>query len=186
MSFLDTLKKSLHEHDIRTLEIEFRVGFQSRAGFISSIPKIAWATAKGKLADGVDSVTVDRYIRARPGESCRHVTTPVNAFLEHKKKIANEVDASGTYAIRSSVAIEVRESAPKQPNSFVMQRTKHRTSYRRGPWSIDFTRVEIIPIQNDIEEVFEIEVELIDTGYLFERELHIVIDEGIKLARSLV
>jgi len=185
MSFLDTLARSLHEHDIRTLEIEFRVGFQTSFGFISRIPKIAWATAKGKLSDGVDSVTVDRYIRSSPGESCRHVTTPVDAFLEHKKKIANDVDASGTYAIRSSIAIEVRERASK-PNSFVMQRTKHRTSFRRGPWSIDFTRVEIIPIQNDIEEVFEIEVELVDTGYLFERELHIVVDEGIKLARSLV
>jgi hypothetical protein len=67
-----------------------------------------------------------------------------------------------------------------------MQRTKHRTSFTRGPWRIDFTRVEIIPIKNDIEEVYEIEVELADIGYFFEKEIDLVIEEGRNIAYKIV
>jgi hypothetical protein len=137
------------------------------------------------LSGGVDSLTVDKYLKSRPDGSARHVTTSTESYIEHKKKIANDIDISGKFAIRSSLAIENREDNATAPNSFVMQRTKHRTSFKKGPWRIDFTRVEIIPIQNDIEEVYEIEVELEDTGYLFERELHMVIAEGIELAKSI-
>lgn len=184
--FLSSLKKIVHEHDIRTLELEFRVGFHNSSGFISSLPKIVWTTAKNKLTNGVETLTVDKYVRSRPGESCRHVTTTTGKYIEYKKKVANDVDVnSGPYAIRSAIALETREPADP-PNSFVMQRTKNRTSFRKGPWQIDFTRVEMIPIKNDIEEVYEIEVELVDTGYLFERELNLIVKEGIEIARKLM
>lgn len=185
MEVLSSLKQTVHEHDIRTIELEFRVGFSNSSGFISSLPKIVWVTAMNKLTGGEETITVDKYVRSRPGESCRHVTTPTEKYLEYKKKIANDIDTNGKFAIRSAIAMETRELAPP-PNSFVMQRTKHRTSFRKGPWRIDFTRVEIIPVKNDIEEVYELEVELEDTGYLFEREIHIVVAEGIKIARQLV
>jgi hypothetical protein len=54
-----------------------------------------------------------------------------------------------------------------------------------GPWRIDFTRVETIPNKDDNEETYELEVELADLGYLFEQELHLVIEEGIMLAQKI-
>jgi len=187
MSFIDELKTILHSHDFRSVELEFRVGFQTSTGFQSSIPKIAWLAGKNKLSGGVDTVTIDRYIKSRPNESSRHVTTPSDMFMEHKKKIANELfPTDGAYSIRGSLAQECREEAAKPPNSYVMQRTKHRTSYNKGSWRIDFTRVEIIPVKNDIEEVYEIEVELADLGYLFEKELELIIEDGQKIACDLV
>ena len=187
MSFADELKLVLHSHDLRTIELEFRVGFKTSAGFVSSIPKLAWTSAKDKLTDGVETTTIDKYIKNRPGEASRHVTTETGSYMEHKRKIATDiVSPGGAFSIRGAVSLEVQEPAAKPPNSFVMQRTKHRTSFTNGPWRIDFTRVEIIPVKNDIEEVYEIEVELADIGYFFEKEFDLVIAEGKKMAHDLV
>ena len=187
MSFTDELKSALHCHDLRSIELEFRVGFKSTSGFVSSIPKLAWVAAQEKLSGGVETKTVDKYIRTRADEASRHVTTATGSYMEHKKKVAKDVvSPGGAFSIRGSLALEAQEPADRPPNSFVMQRTKFRTSYTRGPWRIDFTRVEIIPVKNDIEEVFEIEVELADIGYFFEKELELVVEEGQKIAHGLV
>jgi len=187
MSFADALKSSLHGHDLRSIELEFRVGFQTSTGFVSSIPKLAWVSAQEKLSGGVETTTVDKYIRTRADESSRHVTTATGSYMEHKKKVAKDVvSPGGAFSIRGAISLEAQEPVTKPPLSFVMQRTKHRTSYTNGPWRIDFTRVEIIPVKNDIEEVYEIEVELADIGYFFEKELELVIEEGRKLAHKLV
>jgi hypothetical protein len=187
MSFADELKSVLHGHDLRSIELEFRVGFQTTSGFVSSIPKVAWCASQEKLSGGVDTITVDKYIKTRQDEASRHVTTATGSYMEHKKKVAKDVvSPGGAFSIRGSIALEAQEPATRPPNSFVMQRTKYRTSYTRGPWRIDFTRVEIIPVKNDIEELYEIEVELSDIGLFFEKELELIIDEGRKLAYSLV
>lgn len=187
MTFDDELKAVLHRHDLRNVELEFRVGFHRATGFVSSIPKLAWVSAQKKLSDGVESVTIDKYIRSRPDESSRHVTSQTAMYMEHKKKISkNVVSPGGGFSIRGSLALEAQEPATRSPNSFTMQRKKHRTSYTSGKWRIDFTRVEIIPIQNDIEEVYEIEVELADVGYFFEKEIHLIIEEGQKIAHALM
>lgn len=187
MSFTDSLKSVLHGQDLRSVELEFRVGFQTSAGFKSSIPKLAWVAAQGKLSGGVETRTVDKYIKSRQDEASRHVTAETGSYIEHKKKIAKDVvSPGGAFSIRGAIALEAREPAAKPPNSFVMQRTKHRTSYTNGPWEICFTRVEVIPIKNDIEEVYEIEVELADIGYFFEKEIDLVIEEGRKIAHKLV
>ena len=187
MSFADAVKSVLHGHDLRSVELEFRVGFQRSTGFVSSIPKLSWVSAKNKLSGGVETTTVDKYIRTRPDESSRHVTTATGSYMEHKKKIAKDVvSPGGGFSVRGAVSLEAQEPVDKPPMSFVMQRTKHRTSFTKGPWRIDFTRVEIIPIQNDIEEVYEIEVELADVGYFFEKEFDLVIAEGRDIAYKLM
>lgn len=186
MSLIDALRSTLHGHDMRTVELEFRVGFQTPTGFVSSIPKLAWTVAKNKLSGGAESLTVDKYIRSRPDESSRHVSTTTEAYMEHKRKVVNDVvSTGGAFSIRGSLSLEAREPATRPPISYTMQRTKHRTSYTKGPWRIDFTRVEIIPVKNDVEEVFEVEVELADVGYFFEKELHIIVEEGRKVAQDI-
>lgn len=156
-------------------------------GFVSSIPKVAWVSAQKKLSGGVSTITVDKYVQTRADESSRHVTTADGSYMEHKKKIAKDVvSPGGAFSIRGAVSLEVQEPAAKPPISFTMQRTKHRTSFMKGPWRVDFTRVEIIPIKNDMEEVYEIEVELADIGYFFEKEIDLVIEEGRDIAHKLM
>ena len=181
---LNVLKDTLKLHDFRSLELEFRIGFEMKTGFHASVPKNLWTHAKDKLGVGEEITTIDRYVTTRYGESSRHVQTPTDTFWEHKKKLASDITA-GKFAVRTSIALETREDG-KPPNNFVLQRTKHRTSFAKGPWRIDFTRVNTIPIKDDLEETFEIEVELYDVAYLFEKELHLVLDEGIALAQSIV
>ena len=184
---LKSLATTLHAHDFRIVELEFRVGIHTKTtGFHANIPKNVWTAAKDKLGAAEEVTTTDRYVSSRQGESSRHVQTGTCSYFEHKKKIANDVTLTqGRFAIRTSLALESKEDG-NPPNSFVLQRKKRRTSFMNGPWRIDFTRVETIPIKDDIEETYELEVELADMGYLFERELQIVLDEGIMLAQKLV
>jgi hypothetical protein len=182
---LKSLASTLHGHDFRGLELEFRVGIQTSSGFHANIPKVVWAAAKEKMGTAEEVITIDRYVSSRQGESSRHVQSGTCAYFEHKKKIANDVTLTqGRFAIRSSLALESKEDR-NPPNSFVLQRKKRRTSFMNGPWRIDFTRVETIPNKDDNEETYELEVELADLGYLFEQELHLVIEEGIMLAQKI-
>jgi hypothetical protein len=182
-----TLADTLLQNDFRMLELEFRVGFQTSRGFHASLPKIAWTQAMKKLEKlekGKEAIIVDKYVSTRGGCSSRHVQTADSAYWEHKQKVSNDV-TPGKFAIRTSLALETkRQGAP--PNSYSLQRTKHRTSFPKGPWQIDFTRVETIPNKDDIEETYELEVELKDVGYLFEKELNLVIAEGIALAQQII
>jgi hypothetical protein len=184
---IDAIYDTLHKHDFRMVELEFRVGFQTNnSGFHSSVPKVAWVTAKNKLGEAPETVTIDRYTTTRRGEASRHVTTATETYWEHKKKIANELSSPGIrFSVRTSLALETRETG-KAPNSFVLQRKKYRSSFTRGPWKIDFTRVETIPSERDVEATYEIEVELADQGYLFEKELPLVLEEGVALAKKIV
>jgi hypothetical protein len=184
---IKALSDTLHQHDFRGVELEFRVGIQTATyGFHASVPKLVWATAKKKFGDSPEVLTVDRYVKTRREESSRHVNAGSSSYWEHKKKVANEVTPTpGRFAIRTSLALETKEDG-NAPNSFVLQRNKYRTSFAKGPWRVDFTRVQTIPNKDDVEETFEIEVELVDHGYLFEKELHIVIEEGIAIAKEVV
>ena len=178
-----TLADTLLHHDFRTVELEFRVGIQTTHGFHASLPKIAWTQAMEKLGKGEEVVIVDKYVSTRNNCSSRHVQADGAMYWEHKQKVSNDV-TPGKFAIRASLSLETKENGAP-PNSYVLQRTKHRTSFPKGPWQIDFTRVETIPNKNDVEETYEIEVELKDTGYLFEKELNLVIAEGISLAQNI-
>lgn len=179
-----TLADTLLHHDFRTVELEFRVGIQTSRGFHANLPKIAWTQAMEKLGKGKEAVIVDKYVSTRGNCSSRHVQAGGATYWEHKQKVMNDV-TPGKFAIRSSLALEKKENG-NPPNSYVLQRTKYRTSFLKGPWQIDFTRVETIPDTQDVEFVYELEVELKDIGYLFEKELKLVIEEGIALAQSII
>ncbi|ABT15011.1 hypothetical protein NY2A_B612R [Paramecium bursaria Chlorella virus NY2A] len=186
--FRDELLHTLKTHDFRTIELEFRLGFQASHEFITNINKHVWTSAKEKLGDSVQEiVTIDKYIKSTPDESSRYVVLQNGqGYWEHKKKIAKETKQEGKYGVRSAFSLERKENG-KSPVNFRMQRTKHRTTFLKGPWKIDFTRVESIPTADrDCESTFEIEVELHDMFYLFEKELDIIIQEGNKLVQSIV
>jgi len=138
---------------------------------------------------------VDKYVgNGNKGVSTRFVaTSDGNEFWEQKKKIDNTTVPSGKFAMRTSLALEEKSSGPPpgtpiitSNSQFTMQRKKARTSYRMGPWRVDFTRVEQIPDNSDTEETYEVEVELADAGIFFEKEIEKVLHEGKKIVDMLV
>lgn len=180
---LKVITNTLLNNDVRSIELEFRIGLQTKTGFHAQIPKIVWSKSKENFGDAVESIIIDHYIKNT--HPTRYVYTSSKSYWEHKKKVHSETASFGEFAIRSSLALEIKEDGDA-PEKFILQRKKRRTSFFRGPWRIDFTRVETIPNTSDVEETYEIEVELHDLGYLFEKEIHLVLEEGMKLARSVI
>ncbi len=66
-----------------------------------------------------------------------------------------------------------------------LTRHKKRCRYIRNGWAIDLTEV----VSNgdvDTEESFEVEIELLDTGMLFEKTMEYVVDYGLMLVNDVV
>jgi hypothetical protein len=151
---------------------------------------------KNKMKETPQECTiVDKYVGyGNKGVSTRFVSkSSGEEFWEQKKKIDNTTVPSGKFAMRTSLALEEQSvSAPpgtpliKSNSQFATQRKKVRTSYTMGPWRVDFTRVEQIPESNDVEETYEVEVELADNGVFFEKEIEQVLHEGKKIVEMLV
>ena len=185
--FRDKVLHALRTNDFRYVELEFRLGTQGQT-FCPNISKQEWTAAKNKFNNGTETNTIELYIPTKPGESKRFVAhqEKQEKYWERKVKVANETNQFEKYAVRSSLALEFVENGPP-PVKASMQRKKHRTSFLKAPWKIDFTRVESIPsADRDCEETYEIEIELVDLGYLFEKEIDMIIHEGIHLCRSLL
>ncbi|AGE59982.1 mRNA capping enzyme beta chain [Acanthocystis turfacea Chlorella virus WI0606] len=190
------LKNLLLNNDFRKVELEFRIGEMDGNRFVSSLRKVVWNQMKGKMKEAPEEQTIiDKYVgNGNKGVSTRFVATlDGNEFWEQKKKIDNTTVPSGKFAMRTSLALEEKSSAPPpgtpiitSNSQFTMQRKKARTSYRMGPWRVDFTRVEQIPDNSDTEETYEVEVELVDAGIFFEKEIEQVLHEGKKIVDMLV
>ncbi|AGE49377.1 mRNA capping enzyme beta chain [Acanthocystis turfacea Chlorella virus Can0610SP] len=190
------LKNLLLNNDFRKVELEFRIGEMDGNRFVSSLRKVVWNQMKGKMKEAPEEQTIiDKYVgNGNKGVSTRFVAIQRgNEFWEQKKKIDNTTVPSGKFAMRTSLALEEKSSAPPpgtpiitSNSQFTMQRKKARTSYRMGPWRVDFTRVEQIPDNSDTEETYEVEVELADAGIFFEKEIEQVLHEGKKIVDMLV
>ncbi|ABT16218.1 mRNA capping enzyme beta chain [Acanthocystis turfacea Chlorella virus MO0605SPH] len=190
------LKNLLLNNDFRKVELEFRIGEMDGNRFVSSLRKVVWNQMKGKMKEAPEEQTIiDKYVgNGNKGVSTRFVATlDGNEFWEQKKKIDNTTVPSGKFAMRTSLTLEEKSTAPPpgtpiitSNSQFTMQRKKARTSYRMGPWRVDFTRVEQIPDNSDTEETYEVEVELVDVGIFFEKEIEQVLHEGKKIVDMLV
>jgi len=179
---LKSLAQTLLNHDVRMIELEFRVGIQTNAGFHAHVPKVVWNRSKSTFGDADETIILDQYVKN--SDSGRYVYTASESYWERKKKLATETNP-GEFSVRASLALEMKEPGPP-PIIFTLQRKKYRTTFYKGPWKIDFSRVETIPNTADVEETYEIEVELYDTYYFFEKEMHLILEEGENLARSIV
>ena len=182
MSFADRVLACLQTHDLRLVELEFRI--RHRDGYI---PKSAWARAKSLFRDGNDTGAVEMYARSQGDTSVRYNVT--NAAWEYKKRLCDDVASAGDFSVKTAMAVETsRPGPPPGPSdAIVLQRSKKRTSFSEGPWRIDFTEVAEIPSRDkDREDAFEIEVELADRFYLFEKEMPLVLEEGMAICRRIM
>jgi len=190
------LKDVLLNNDYHKVELEFRIGEMAGDRFVSSLRKVAWNQMKSKMKEvPVEYTVIDKYVASKDqGISTRFVSkSNGEEFWEQKKKIGNSTAPKGRFAMRSSVALEEQTTSPPQgvPRAktgaqFALQRKKVRSSYTMGCWRVDFSRVEQIPDRGDVEETYEVEVELADNGIFFEKEVEQVLREGEKIVEMLV
>jgi hypothetical protein len=190
------LKTLLLNNDYRKIELEFRIGMMVDNRFISSLPKVIWNQMKSKMTETTEEYTIiDKYLDSGDRNIATRFVTRSNGeeFWEQKNKVHHTMSSNDRFEVRTSVALEEHSSAPPLGTpritsnaQFAMQRKKMRASYTMGPWRVDFSRVEQIPQCNDVEELFEVEVELADNGIFFEKEVEQVLHEGNQIVNMLV
>jgi hypothetical protein len=108
--------------------------------------------------------------------------------------MGNVEKAHQPWSVRLSISLEAMKEeeenalpAPHPPmESIKCRREKKRRSYTLHCWRFDLTRV-IDTSQIDADcEVFEIELELVDTTILFYYDLRFVIRWGLQLMQSIL
>jgi hypothetical protein len=126
-----------------------------------------------------------------PGIKCIRDASGHESWM-HKKRLA-DVDSDGgsdkPWSVRASVSLEEPDQAPpRTPGPFKYERRKQRWSYRHACWSVDLTVVRSnLPAHlDDDEDAYEVEIELVDQGVLFEKTVEHVVAWGYRLAGDMV
>lgn len=192
------LWQAAHTHGHAGLELEFRLGHSLPGGHFSpNVGKEQFHRLMAKLnaskAFGAitDIVTTDRIGTAK------HVTTTSVAidgvvsevplpYCMTKSKVF-QLDSTldeCPYTIRTSLAIEkiVQDHDPA-PARFTRHKTRRR--YALANWAFDLTRV-VSNADLDAEETYEVEIELTDSGLLFEKTADHIASWGLDLVRDAV
>jgi hypothetical protein len=181
-------------HGHEGIELEFRVGHMLPTGFSSNIGKDNFETLRRRLdASSAFSRIVDVETVEIVGGSMKHVTTvsladpdpkpPPPPFCMTKTGTFRREFETAQFTVRCSIAVET--SVPLRVVSSRLTRRKRRRRYMYKCWAFDLTEV-VSTADVDTEETYEVEIELVDTGMLFERTMVAMVDWGLALVDDLV
>lgn len=124
-----------------------------------------------------------------PGMKCIRDASGKESWM-HKKRLADvDSDSDKAWSVRASVSLEETEpAAPAAAGHIKYERHKRRWSYRHACWSVDLTAVRSnLPTHLDEdEETYEVEIELVDQGVLFEKTVEHVVAWGYRLADDMM
>lgn len=192
------------------LELEWRIGHR-QGTFRPGVPPDAWRRLQAALDASPafqksHTETCERMGDA-PGMKCIVSTTGATPDVwMHKKRLADvDVDPAPSsspgaaqtglgnpWSVRASLSLEEVEDGQQAPSShaslaFKYERRKQRWSYRYLCWSIDMTQVRSnLPSHLDADhDAFEVEIELVDQGMLFERTVEHLVGWGWRMADEL-
>ena len=190
-SIATAYRQTLRDHGHRTIELEFRLGRRGAGGaFVAGVPKTQFDTLVNVLqrapAFRESSVTTHERLN---GTDSRYITTNGDESTgrwQYKKKVCVAPLDDG---LRGAIAIEGSCSDPPPPGSppFAFFRTKKRTRFQWKCWSVDATRVTSnLPCHADNDEdIYEVEVELVDPDYLFDYTLDHLVHWGATLTKEI-
>lgn len=179
------------------IELEFRLGRMVAGHFCPNVGKAQFEKLKARLDESksFEKFTVDTVERI--SERLKHVTTlsltqggaslpPPPEFYMHKAKLfQKDMPAPGSpYCIRCSIARETIVG-PQETARYTLTRRKKRWRYKYRYWVFDLTEV-VSNADVDEEESYEVEIELLDTGLMFERTMDAVAEWGLKLSGDAV
>lgn len=181
-------------HGHSGLELEFRLG-HALAQFTPNVGKAQFTQLKQQLDASTHFRKMDIETIEKIGE-VKHVTTlaivddaipnpPPPSFCMTKTKVhqAEYPCTNSPYTMRVSMALE--RIVPLISVRARLTRHKKRRRYIRKGWAIDLTEV----VSNgdvDTEESFEVEIELLDTSLLFEKNMEYVVQYGLMLVKDVV
>lgn len=199
--FAPELKHALRTFGHRRLELEFRLGHRTAGGkFVPGVTEAHWERLKSQL----DRASSERHFKVSESDTLELLSDDGSGAKYvidngrgtecwiHKKRLANrDVDVEGTpWGCRASISLEVEEPCSERqpaPTKHRYERRKRRWSYRHKCWSVDLTRVSSnLPHQADNDGLsYEVEIELVDQGAVFERTAEAVLDWGFHFVRDL-
>lgn len=178
------------------LELEFRFGHSGSGAFRPGVSKEAWEAIKAELDSSANFEK--EYVETREviRGSEKTVTNVADGAVTiiHKKRL-NDMDIDlAPWTLRASLSLEETDRPNDPPavvraaNRAAFTRHKRRWRYLHKCWSVDLTRVQSnLPHQLDTDEdVYEIEIELVDTEELFVRPVNNVIAWGLQIARDFL
>ena len=192
------------QHGHIGLELEFRLGHVLAGGHFSpNVGKEQFEKLKGKLDAAKKFDTFDRVVsvetvekigtaRGPGGGAFKHVTTlgissgpppPPYCMTKHKVYQKDFTVTESPYTTRCSIAMEKVVPLTNIPTGFT--RHKRRTRYVYKMWAFDLTTV-VSNTDIDTEESYEVEIELIDPGLLFERTMDSIAEYGLTLIQDAV
>lgn len=175
------------------MELEFRLGHVLPGGHFSpNVGKQPFLNLKAALdrSSAFDRI-VDVETVEKVGDTVKHVTTlsfsdagepnpppPCYCMTKTKAFQRDAAESSVPYVVRCSVSFE--HIVPLQQVPSRLTRHKRRRRYVFKCWAFDLTEV-VSNTDIDTEESYEVEIELLDPGMLFERTMDSLAEWGLAL-----
>ena len=180
-------------HGHAGVELEFRLGHMLPGGFSPNVGKDNFEKLKRRLDGAHFGRVVDVETVEIVGGTVKHVSTisiadpdpkpPPPPFCMTKTGTFRREFGAAQFTVRCSIAIE--RIVPLRVVSSRLTRRKRRRRYVHECWTFDLTEV-VSTADVDAEELYEVEIELLDTGMLFERTTSAIAAWGLALVDDLV
>jgi hypothetical protein len=197
LDIADAIWRNVQQHGHIGLELEFRLGHAlPNDHFSPNVGRDQFVALKKHLDA---STSFDRVLDIETVEKIgdvKHVTTlamsdsgvhnpPPPSFCMTKHKVfQKDVKVSSSpYTVRCSLAVE--RVVPLQAVNSHRMRHKKRRRYVYQCWAFDLTEV-VSNTDIDTEESYEVEIELLDTGMLFERTMDSLAEWGLALVGDVL
>lgn len=191
----NALWTAAHANGHNGLEFEFRIGHMLPGGtFSSNVGKDNFARLQKRLNECpkfervVDVETIETI-----GPSMKHVTTvsiadpapmPIRPpYCMTKSKLFQKDYHAAQFTVRCGIALE--KNVPLRVVHSRLTRRKKRRRYVYRCWAFDLTEV-VSNTDVDTEETYEVELELLDTGMMFERTMDSLAEWGLLLVRDMI
>ncbi len=198
LSIAEALWNACHQHGHQGLELEFRLGHVLAGGqFSPNVGRDQFTKLKACLDDSQNFEKYEVETVEKIGNGIKHVTTlhfkessdtnpPPPSYCMSKIKVAQvDFPADGSpYTIRCSISAE--DIIPVQHVHTQYTRHKKRSRYvYKKVWAFDLTEV-VSNTDVDSEESFEVEIELLDSGILFECTMDHIARWGLTLVGDAI
>lgn len=179
----DNLHAFLREYGHTRLELEWRIGISTAAGFRPGVPERAWNHIREVMDASAAFKKSYKETREIILEKHKHVL-PDDQFV-FKKRVAVIDEKCDSFVVRACLSLETVETPPAKKCTSKFERYKRRWSYAFECWTIDLTRVRS-NLPGDLNsDIFEVEIELVDRDELFVRPIDNLVQYGSSIARDL-
>lgn len=188
------VRREVLKYGHERLELEFRFGHSGSGAFRPGVSKAAWESIKAELDSSAnfekEFIETREVIRGSE-KTATDVSTGAVSVM-HKKRLSDTDIDLAPWTLRASLSLEETDAPAGKPGKATggsaFTRHKKRWRYLHKCWSVDMTRVQSnLPHQLDTDEdVYEIEIELVDTEELFVRPADNVVTWGLQMARDFL